>query len=109
MVYTAWIVGGLLSFFGALTYAELGAMKPQPAENMFMFATPTARSWISLRLDLVCCSQASFYCDDHHRPHRCLERAPHFEFLASKPLDSPMRKYVAILATILISLLNYSA
>src|SRR5215475_11084274 len=28
MVYLAWIVGGLLSFFGAVTYAELGAMKP---------------------------------------------------------------------------------
>src|SRR5881409_853168 len=29
LVYVAWIVGGVLSFFGALTYAELGAMKPQ--------------------------------------------------------------------------------
>src|ERR1700730_7140696 len=27
MVYLVWLVGGLLSFFGALTYAELGAMK----------------------------------------------------------------------------------
>src|SRR5499427_3191420 len=29
LVYLAWVVGGLLSFFGALTYAELCAMKPQ--------------------------------------------------------------------------------
>jgi APA family basic amino acid/polyamine antiporter len=29
LVYVVWIVGGLLSMFGAMTYAELGAMKPQ--------------------------------------------------------------------------------
>ena len=29
LVYLVWLAGGLLSFFGALTYAELGAMKPQ--------------------------------------------------------------------------------
>lgn len=28
LVYLAWIVGGFLSFFGALTYAELGALRP---------------------------------------------------------------------------------
>src|SRR5215471_5058893 len=28
LVYLVWIVGGLLSFFGALTYAELGAVRP---------------------------------------------------------------------------------
>jgi len=28
LVYLAWIVGGLLSLAGAITYAELGAMKP---------------------------------------------------------------------------------
>ncbi|MFZ0311897.1 MAG: amino acid permease [Candidatus Korobacteraceae bacterium] len=29
LVYLAWIVGGVLSLAGAMTYAELGAMKPQ--------------------------------------------------------------------------------
>ena len=29
LVYLAWIVGGALSLAGAMTYAELGAMKPQ--------------------------------------------------------------------------------
>uniref|UniRef100_E6QJP8 Amino acid transporter n=1 Tax=mine drainage metagenome TaxID=410659 RepID=E6QJP8_9ZZZZ len=28
LVYAAWILGGLLSLFGAMTYAELGAMMP---------------------------------------------------------------------------------
>lgn len=29
LVYLAWVVGGVLSFFGAMVYAELGAMKPE--------------------------------------------------------------------------------
>src|SRR3954463_11200017 len=29
LVYLAWIVGGIFSFFGAVAYAPLGAMKPQ--------------------------------------------------------------------------------
>jgi basic amino acid/polyamine antiporter, APA family len=28
LVYLAWVVGGLLSFFGALTYSELGSVRP---------------------------------------------------------------------------------
>ena len=29
LVYLAWIVGGIFSFFGAVTFAQLGVMKPQ--------------------------------------------------------------------------------
>ncbi len=29
LVFLAWVVGGLFSFFGAVTYAELGKLKPQ--------------------------------------------------------------------------------
>lgn len=29
LVFLAWVVGGILSFFGAVTYSELGVMKPQ--------------------------------------------------------------------------------
>src|SRR5437764_8878729 len=29
LVYLAWIVGGVLSFLGALSYADLGAMKQE--------------------------------------------------------------------------------
>jgi APA family basic amino acid/polyamine antiporter len=29
LVYLAWTVGGIFSFFGAVTYSQLGAMKPQ--------------------------------------------------------------------------------
>ena len=31
LVYAAWIAGGLLSLFGALSYAELGAAIPEAA------------------------------------------------------------------------------
>jgi amino acid transporter len=42
MVYLAWIVGGLLTLFGAMTYAELGAMMPQAGGNTSFSETLTA-------------------------------------------------------------------
>src|ERR1700734_1283269 len=37
LVYLAWIVGGLLTLFGAMVYAELGAMMPQAGgESVFL-------------------------------------------------------------------------
>jgi basic amino acid/polyamine antiporter, APA family len=112
LVYLAWLVGGLLSFFGALTYAELGSMKPQAggeyvyvrdaygplggflyAWTWFIIAKPA--SIASVTIGLV----------------RILGTFSLFSFF-SHPVFSPSislnyGQLVAIAATILISTLNY--
>jgi basic amino acid/polyamine antiporter, APA family len=112
LVYLAWIVGGLLSFFGALTYAELGAMKPQAggeyvyirdaygpllaflyAWTWFVIAKPA--SIASITVGLV----------------RILGTFPTFSFLGRSVFSSPFAltygQLVAIAAVLVISFLNY--
>jgi APA family basic amino acid/polyamine antiporter len=112
LVYLAWFVGGLLSFFGALTYAELGAMKPQAggeyvyvrdgygpltgflyAWTWFLIAKPASIATITTGLV------------------RILQTFPAFAFLSSTMINHPFTisygQMAAIAATILISLLNY--
>src|ERR1700735_1834749 len=71
MVYLAWIVGGVLTLFGAMTYAELGAMMPRAGgEYVFLrnaygdlaaflymwtwFAVAKPASLASVTIGLVC-------------------------------------------------------
>jgi basic amino acid/polyamine antiporter, APA family len=112
LVYLAWIVGGILSFFGALTYAELGAMKPQAGGEYvyvrdaygplagflygwtwFVIAKPASIATITTGLV------------------RILGTFSVFAFFSQPVLTSPIKidygQLVAIFATILISLLNY--
>ena len=112
LVYLAWFVGGLLSFFGALTYAELGAMKPQAggeyvyvrdgygplagflyAWTWFLIAKPASIATITTGLV------------------RILETFPAFAFFSDRITNRPFvvsyGQAVAIAATLLISLLNY--
>ena len=112
LVYFVWIVGGLLSFFGALTYAELGAMKPQTGGEYiyirdaygplagflygwtwFLIAKPASIATITTALVLI------------------LGNLPPFSFFAN-PLVSRLftvtyGQLVAIGAAILVSWLNY--
>jgi APA family basic amino acid/polyamine antiporter len=112
LVYLAWIVGGLLSLFGAMTYAELGAMRPQAGGEYvyirdaygplpaflygwtwFVIAKPGSIATITVGLV------------------RILQTFSVFAFFAdpiiSKPFAVTYGQLVAILATVAISLINY--
>src|ERR1700682_5301306 len=112
VVYLAWVVGGMLSFFGALTYAELGAMKPQAggeyvyvrdaygplggflyAWTWFVIAKPASVATIATGLV------------------RILGTFPIFSFFPARAISFPFAitwgQLVAIAAAVLISVLNY--
>jgi basic amino acid/polyamine antiporter, APA family len=112
LVYLAWLVGGLLSFFGALTYAELGAMKPQVGGEYvyvrdaygplagflyswtwFLIAKPASIATVTIGIVLV------------------LQTLPVFSFFShawiSQPFSISYGQLLAIAAAVLVSWLNY--
>src|ERR1700687_4124917 len=112
LVYLAWFVGGLLSFFGALTYAELGAMKPE-AGGEYIYVRDAygprggflyAWTWFVIAKPASIASIATGLV-------RILGSFPIFSFFPSNFISVPFAvtwgQLVAILAAILISLLNY--
>src|SRR5580658_8326513 len=112
LVYLAWLVGGLLSFFGALTYAELGSMKPQAggeyvyvrdgygplagflyAWTWFVIAKPASIATVTIGLVRILGTFSVFAFFSH--------------YAITQPLAVTYGQLVAIGATVLISLLNY--
>jgi basic amino acid/polyamine antiporter, APA family len=112
VVYLAWIVGGLLSFFGALTYAELGAMKPQ-AGGEYVYVRdaygPLAGflygwTWFVIAKPASIATVVTGLV-------RILGTFSVFSFFSAKVVTAPFAvtwgQLVAISAAILISFLNY--
>ena len=112
LVYLAWIVGGLLSFFGALTYAELGAMKPQ-AGGEYVYVRdgygPLAGflygwTWFVIAKPASIATVVTGLV-------RILGTFPVFSFFSANFISAPIAvtwgQIVAIIAAVLISLLNY--
>src|SRR6266568_3068490 len=112
LVYLAWMVGGVLSFFGALTYAELGAMKPQAGGeyvyvrdaygpllgflygwSWFVIAKPASIATVTTGLVRILGSFSAFAFFSHP--------------IITSPLRIDYGQLVAILATVIISVLNY--
>ncbi|HMD17069.1 MAG TPA: amino acid permease [Terriglobales bacterium] len=112
LVYLAWMVGGLLSFFGALTYAELGAMKPQ-AGGEYVYVRdaygPLAGFLYSWTWFLI--AKPASIATVTTGLVRILETFPIFSFFSlaciSRPFTISYGQLVAIGATLLISWLNY--
>jgi APA family basic amino acid/polyamine antiporter len=111
LVYLAWLVGGLLSFFGALTYAELGAMKPQAGGEYvyirdgygplagFLYAW----TWFLIAKPASIATLATGFV-------RVLGNFPALKFFNDNISNSAPITYgqlVAVAAAILISVLNY--
>jgi basic amino acid/polyamine antiporter, APA family len=112
LVYLVWLVGGALSFFGALTFAELGAMKPQ-AGGEYVYTRDAygplagflyAWTWFVVAKPGTIATVTTGIV-------RVLGTFQVFSFLPNAATTFPFSitwgQLVAIAATILISLLNY--
>ncbi|MDP9267904.1 MAG: amino acid permease [Acidobacteriota bacterium] len=111
-VYLAWLVGGILSFFGALTFAELGAMRPQSGGEYVYIRDAYGPlpgflycwSWFVVAKPASIATVTTGLAD-------ALSALPWFRFLADPIFTSPFpvmwSQLVAILAAVLISGLNY--
>lgn len=110
LVYLAWIVGGLLSLFGAMTYAELGAMLPYAGgEYVYLRgAYGDSTAFLYMWTWFAVAKPASIAASSVGLA-RTLEVFPSFHFLSVHVAGTPLlgSQIFAIVVTWLITWLNY--
>jgi basic amino acid/polyamine antiporter, APA family len=110
LVYLAWMVGGLFSFFGAVTYAELGAMKPQAGgeyvyiRDAYGPLTGFLAGWtwtIVIKPSSLAAISTGIV--------RLLENFPSLLFLTARPAHLPVTwgQLVAMAFVLFVSVINY--
>src|SRR5215510_1094773 len=112
LVFLAWLLGGILSFAGALTYAELGAMKPQ-AGGEYVYVRdgygPLAGFLYAWTTFLI--SKPASIATVTTGFVRILGTFSIFSFLRQELVSQPFAitsgQLVAVLAAVLIATLNY--
>lgn len=112
LVYLAWFVGGLLSFFGALTYAELGAMKPEAGgEYIYVRDAYGPLGGFLYAWTTVIISKPASIATITTGFVRILGTFPVFSFFSHPVLTHPLTitygQFAAIAAAVFISFLNY--
>src|SRR5579864_7441527 len=112
LVYLAWFVGGLLSFFGALTYAELGAMKPEAGgEYVYVRDAYGPLGGFLYAWTTVLISKPASIATITTGFVRILGTFSAFAFLSRHVLTTPLSitygQLTAVTASALISFLNY--
>src|SRR5579864_8988767 len=112
LVYLAWFVGGLLSFFGALTYAELGAMKPEAGgEYVYVRDAYGPLGGVLFAWTTVLISKPASIATITTGFVRILGTFSVFAFLSGHVLTTPFSvtfgQLTAVAASALISFLNY--
>ena len=124
LMLAVWVIGGVISLFGAMIYAELGAMYPETGgpyvylQEMYGDLPAFLYGWSSLVvINTASLASFAFVCADYagwfvHLP-RFTEATEHLikwhiPFLADiYPLENFGTKTLAILLLLLLTIINY--
>ena len=93
LVYLAWIAGGLLSLFGAMTYAELSTLLPYAGgEYVYIRGVYGDSAGVSLHVDVVRRGQARLDRQRDHGPGAHARRSfPRCTGSTARPFTCPLR------------------